>query len=80
MSSTESCPARSVSFLFHVSDELALGNMADVNTDFPVSGILPKRETGALSFINKYPNFDGRGVTIAVLDTGVDPAAPGLQV
>ncbi|MCX6934340.1 MAG: hypothetical protein NTZ29_16920, partial [Verrucomicrobia bacterium] len=39
-----------------------------------------KREVGADAFLKANPTWDGRGVVIAVWDTGVDPAAAGLAV
>ena len=47
---------------------------------FPEWALQPRKETGAASFVAKNPNFDGRGVVIAIFDSGIDPAANGLQV
>ncbi|MEW2115099.1 S8 family serine peptidase [Streptomyces sp. NPDC005474] len=39
----------------------------------------PTFETGAVDFVKQHPKADGRGVTIGLLDTGVDLATPALQ-
>lgn len=40
---------------------------------------LPTGETGATDFTSAHRDWDGRGVTIGILDTGVDAAHPALQ-
>lgn len=52
----------------------------NTTSEFPVWALLPKKETGVTSYLNKYPTYDGRGVVIGVFDSGVDPGAKGLQV
>ena len=40
---------------------------------------LPKIETGVAAHLDQYETHDGRNVLVAVLDTGCDLAAAGLQ-
>ena len=52
----------------------------DDSKGFPLAGCVPTAETGVEAFMQAHPKCDGRGVIVAVFDSGVDPGAPGLQV
>ena len=54
--------------------------MTSYDTAYPRDDLLPKKETGVLSYLNKFPSYNGKGTVIAIFDSGVDPRAPGLQV
>jgi tripeptidyl-peptidase-2 len=42
-------------------------------------GLMPLEGTGVTQWRNTHPADDGRGVVIAILDSGIDPGVPGLQ-
>ena len=41
-------------------------------------GWMALSSTGVERFLQQHPTHDGRGVLIAILDTGIDPGVPGL--
>ncbi|MCH8938033.1 MAG: S8 family serine peptidase, partial [Gemmatimonadetes bacterium] len=42
-------------------------------------GLMPLSSTGADEFLREHPTFDGRGVIIGILDSGLDLDLPGLD-
>ena len=41
-------------------------------------GLMPLRSAGVDGFRAAHPTYDGRGMLVAILDSGVDPGVPGL--
>lgn len=44
-----------------------------------LAGLMPLRSIGADTFRVAHPTYDGRGVLIAILDSGIDAGVPGLR-
>ncbi|MFH1529235.1 MAG: S8 family serine peptidase [Pseudomonadota bacterium] len=57
---------------------IAGGSFAATPTRVDYWDLLSTDTVGARAFIEAHPTWDGRGVVIAVLDTGVDMSVPGL--
>jgi tripeptidyl-peptidase II len=45
----------------------------------PLQAQLPKEDLGVRAFLEAHPEYDGRGIRVAILDTGIDPGHPFLQ-
>ncbi len=65
------CVAMGLAWLAWLSGALA--------QEDPFSTFLDTESIGAVAFRKAHPEWDGRGVVIAVLDTGVDMGVPGLR-
>jgi tripeptidyl-peptidase-2 len=61
------------------STAAATGSSSTAASKFPTAYVLPKGDIQADEFIAK-TGFDGKGVVVAIFDTGCDLGAPGLQV
>ncbi|KAF5731190.1 Tripeptidyl peptidase ii [Tripterygium wilfordii] len=64
----------------NASDENGALRNFKLNESTFLASLMPKKEIGADRFIEAHPEFDGRGVVIAIFDSGVDPSVDGLQV
>lgn len=47
---------------------------------FSTAGIIPKEENQASLFLEKHPEYNGKGILVGVLDTGVDLGLEGLRI
>ncbi|MFG2356141.1 S8 family serine peptidase [Streptomyces sp. NPDC048521] len=58
----------------------ATGGYSGPNRNTPAKNPYnPSFETGAVDFVEDHPKADGRGITIGILDSGVDLGHPALQ-
>ena len=75
----------SIDYLSNQSNETLAGSAPQSipapNRDTPPENpYLPSMYIGAPQFVAAHPTFDGRGVTIAIVDTGIDLLLPELQM
>lgn len=53
--------------------------LAAVAPQDPLQAQMPKEDLGVRAFLEAHPEYDGRGIRVAILDTGIDPGHPYLQ-
>jgi tripeptidyl-peptidase-2 len=62
-----------------VSSSSADGLEEALSSTFPAMDLVPKKETKAWDFLKAHPEYNGAGVVIGILDTGIDPNAAGIR-
>ncbi|ESQ55302.1 hypothetical protein EUTSA_v10024222mg [Eutrema salsugineum] len=61
------------------ADNASVANFK-LNESTFLASLMPKKEICADRFLEAHPEYDGRGVVIAIFDSGFDPSAAGLHV
>uniref|UniRef100_A0AC34GCA3 Subtilisin n=1 Tax=Panagrolaimus sp. ES5 TaxID=591445 RepID=A0AC34GCA3_9BILA len=49
------------------------------NDESVINYYIPKDATEQNEFVKKYPQYDGRGIIMAIIDGGIDNSLPGMQ-
>ena len=74
------CLSLSLWFPFSVGEAFAQpSHQQKTKRSIAQSFTIPRVETGAEAFLKRHPQYDGRGIVIAIFDSGVDPGAASLQ-
>lgn len=68
-----------VAFSFHRTGSSPSKTTINMSVARKQSRAIPKEETKIYDLFDNYPNSDGRGIKIAILDTGCDLNAAGLN-
>ncbi|KAF3487031.1 hypothetical protein F2Q69_00057125 [Brassica cretica] len=61
------------------ADNASVANFK-LNESTFLASLMPKKEIRVDRFLEAHPEYDGRGVVIAIFDSGFDPSAAGLHV
>ncbi|XP_027363708.1 tripeptidyl-peptidase 2-like isoform X2 [Abrus precatorius] len=77
---TMACTSRGGSYDDDNNNNGASFRNLKLNDSTFLASLMPKAEIGVDRFLHSHPHYDGRGALIAIFDSGVDPAAAGLQV
>lgn len=79
LSSSSGCDNKNINNEKKKNDGSSLRDFK-LNESTFLASLMPKKEIGVDRFLDAHPDYDGRGALIAIFDSGVDPAADGLQI
>jgi tripeptidyl-peptidase II len=79
-------PARTAAAIQHLKLSTIIETMSKTTTSpssssttYPVDDLVPRVDTNALQFVLNNPKYNGKNITIGILDTGIDPGVSTVR-